>query len=751
MTIDTDFQERYRRALAAHVDGSGRMEIELDALELGKLAINGGQGLLDLLSLHQTLMPSFLGRMGDWTDFGRLSKADAFLTEAVAPFEMIFRGWRDMIDRLRDANDALERKVVDRTAALSESEQRFRDIAAVSGDLLWETDSEHCFIFVAGDDVTLMGRDPEQIRGATFASLFGVDPGLAMRRAFRDFRCSVTGSGGQKLHLSISGGPVFDAGGTFHGYRGTVSNQTAAVEAQDRAQAAEAMLRAAHGRLDAAFNASPAAIIALDRQGRVTLWNPAAHRIYGRTAEEMIGKPFDLVPDAEREHAIAQFRQAFDDEPFSDGEGVHLTADGRQIQVTLAAAPLTDGHGGRAGALFVIDDVTDKRQIEHQLRQSQKMEAMGQLTGGVAHDFNNILMVILANVEALEEEQGLSGPMRELLAEISGATQRATDLTRQLLTFSRKQPLRPRRTDVNALVTVTGKLLRRTLGEHVEIDAILADDLWPIDVDRALLESALVNLCVNARDAMPGGGKLLIETRNVTLDVHYAAQEPEVVPGDYVLLSVTDTGAGIPPEVLERVFEPFFSTKEVGKGTGLGLSMVYGFTKQSNGHIKIYSEPGHGTAVKMYLPRAGGRTGMDPAAETADQAVPRGHERIVVTEDDAAVRTSVAKHLRSLGYTVTEASDGEAGLAALTAAEQPYDLLLTDVVMPGRLNGKALADEAARRWPAMRIVFMSGYSEDAIIHHGRLDPGVRLLAKPFRKVDLARALREALEASQDPA
>jgi PAS domain S-box-containing protein len=746
MRIDSDFQERYRRALAAHVDGSGRLEVEFDALELGKLAINGGQSLLDLLSLHQTMMSSFLG-IGSKSDPRRVSKADAFLTEVVAPFEMILRGWRDMIDRLREANDALERKVADRTYALSESEQRFRDIAAASADLLWETDSENSFVFVAGDVVTLMGGDPKQIRGMSFASLFGVDPGLATRLAFRDFRCSVKAAAGQKLHLSITGRPVFDNTGTFRGYRGTVSNQTAAVEAQDRAHAAESMLRAAHGRLDAAFNASPAAIIALDPQGRVTLWNPAAYRIYGRTAQEMIGRPFDLIPDAEREHATALFRRALDKEPFSDAECVHGRADGRQIQVTLAAAPLSDGNGGHAGALFVIDDVTEKRQIAHQLRQSQKMEAMGQLTGGVAHDFNNILMVILANVEALEEEQRLTASMRELLDEISGATQRATDLTRQLLAFSRKQPLRPQRTDVNALVTVTGKLLRRTLGEHVEIDAILAEDLWPIEVDRALLESALVNLCVNARDAMPGGGRLLIETRNSVLDADYTAQESEVLPGDYVLLSVTDTGTGIPAEVLDRVFEPFFSTKEVGKGTGLGLSMVYGFTKQSNGHIKIYSEPGHGTAVKMYLPRVGG-VGVGPATENAEEVVPRGHERVLVTEDDVAVRTSVAKHLRSLGYVVTEASDGEGGLTALAAADAPYDLLLTDVVMPGRLNGKALADEVAHRWPATRIVFMSGYSEDAIIHHGRLDPGVRLLAKPFRKLDLARALREALDAPQ---
>ena len=312
-----------------------------------------------------------------------------------------------------------------------------------------------------------------------------------------------------------------------------------------------------------------------------------------------------------------------------------------------------------------------------------------------------------------------------------------------MLAFSRKQPLSPKRTDINGLVTTTGKLLRRALGEQVEIESALADGLWAVNIDRAQLETALVNLCINARDAMPGGGKLTIETSNVTLDEAFVAHSPDVAAGDYAMLSITDTGTGIPPEMLAKVFEPFFTTKGVGKGTGLGLSMVYGFIKQSNGHIAIDSEVGRGTTFKLYLPRSVGE--KEEATVCQPSPLPGGRERILVVEDDAQVRASVVRQLQRLGYTVSQAPDGAVGVAAFEAATQPYDLLLTDVIMPGPLNGKALADEVARRWPKTRVLFMSGYSEDVITHHGRLDAGVRLLSKPFRMTDLATTIREAFD------
>jgi CheY-like chemotaxis protein len=348
----------------------------------------------------------------------------------------------------------------------------------------------------------------------------------------------------------------------------------------------------------------------------------------------------------------------------------------------------------------------------------------------------------MANIEALAEEN-VEPTMQRRFARIGRAVGRAVDLTRQLLSFSRKQPLRAQVTDVNQLVAGTAKLLRRSLGPQIEIDTVLFGDLWPVKVDRPQLEAALVNLCVNARDAMPKGGKLLIETRNQTLDAGYVAHNPGVVAGDYAMLAVGDTGTGMAPRLLAQVFDPFFTTKEVGEGTGLGLSMVYGFIKQSNGHIKVSSELGRGTIFRIYLPRTHEMASQAAPAEQTE--IPRGHERVLVVEDEAGVRGATVEQLRSLGYDVAHATDGAAALVNLQAARKPYDLLLTDVMMP-RLNGKALADAVALRWPKTRIVFMSGYAEDAIVHDGVIDVGVLLLSKPFGKSELAQMVRQALDA-----
>jgi len=392
----------------------------------------------------------------------------------------------------------------------------------------------------------------------------------------------------------------------------------------------------------------------------------------------------------------------------------------------------------------IVIDIAHRKSLEAQLQQALKMEAVGQLTGGIAHDFNNILMVMMANVDALEEEN-LAASARQRVAHISKAIGRATDLTRSLLAFSRKLPLRPQSVDLNALVVTIGRLLQRTLGAQVEIESMLDDSLWPVEVDRGQFENALVNLCLNARDAMPEGGRLLIETANAVLDERASDRIAGASPGAYVRLSVTDTGTGIPPEVLSRVFDPFFTTKEVGKGTGLGLSMVHGFITQSKGHIGIQSELGRGTTVTVYLPRAAADL---PAADqvVAAVALPRGHEEILVVEDEPRVRAAMVEQLQSLGYAVSHAADGSAGIAAFERAKRPYDLLLTDVVMPG-INGKKLADEVTSRWPRTSVLFVSGFSQDNIVHDGRLDPGAKLLTKPFRKGDLALAVRNALDAA----
>ena len=488
------------------------------------------------------------------------------------------------------------------------------------------------------------------------------------------------------------------------------------------------------------FKTSEDVILIVDSYGRVVQASQSATKAIGYTPEELIGRlasdlifPEDLEPTRHEVQVARRVRSA------RSFRCRYIAKSGQPVSLFWRGVWSEADHH----YFFIGRDITDIEAKEEQLRQAQKMEAVGQLTGGVAHDFNNILMVILANVEELLEEQRLGGEQRAMLEAIKTSGERAAEMTRRLLAFSRKQHLMPQPTDLTELVAGIDKLLRRTLGEQIEIEAVLADDLWVTSIDRSQLEAALVNLCVNARDAMPDGGRLLIETKNAILDLDYAAQNAGVTAGDYVVLSVSDTGIGIPSELLNKVFEPFFTTKEVGKGTGLGLSMVYGFIKQSNGHIKVYSEVGRGTTVKMYLPRA------EASAVGADRTVvasPRGTERILLVEDSEQVRKSVLMQLRSLGYAVTEAPDGHAALAILDAGAE-FDLMLTDVVMPGMDGPQAAALAHARR-PEMKVIFMSGYSELAAINHGRIAPDANILSKPFRKVDLAQRLRETLDRGQ---
>ena len=507
--------------------------------------------------------------------------------------------------------------------------------------------------------------------------------------------------------------------------------------------------RALSDRYRAVFDASPYPMIVVNQETRrIDAVNNAAVEDYGWSREEALAMKADDLYLPEDLPAILSLRKTGVVETRRGVSGRLHRKDGTILDVEMTQRPIEfDGH---PALLATALDVTERNRaerariaMEDQLRQSQKMEAVGQLTGGIAHDFNNILHIIFANTDALVEEETLSGSVKGHLDQIGKAVERASGLTKQLLAFSRKQPLHPQLTDLNDLVADTGKLLRRALGAEIEIESILSDGMCIANIDRAQLETALVNLSINARDAMPGGGRLLIETDNVTLDKDYAALNPDATAGPYAMLSVTDTGSGIPPETLRKVFEPFFTTKEVGKGTGLGLSMVYGFIKQSQGHVSITSEVGVGTKIKLYMPCSSGEA---HAADVRDDTpIPRGTERILVVEDEPQVRASVVEQLRGLGYAVSEAPDGEAGIAAFDAAPTPYDLLLTDVVMPGLLNGKALAAEVVRRWPQTKVVFMSGFTEKSSARYGRLDEGALLLSKPFRRVGLARIVRKALD------
>ncbi|MGA9054075.1 MAG: ATP-binding protein [Pseudolabrys sp.] len=393
----------------------------------------------------------------------------------------------------------------------------------------------------------------------------------------------------------------------------------------------------------------------------------------------------------------------------------------------------------RTRALYAEAERRDM--AEQALRQSQKMEAVGQLTGGVAHDFNNLLTIIIGNLGIAKRGVVEARAERALNNALVGA-ERAAQLTQRLLAFSRRQPLNPRVLDINKLIVAISDLLTRTLGENIELETISGAGLWNVEVDASEMESTLLNLALNARDAMPTGGKLTIETSNAYLDDEYCREHEGILPGQYILLAITDSGAGMSAETIDRAFEPFFTTKEAGKGTGLGLSQVYGFIKQSGGHVKIYSESGEGTTIKLYLPR---REGNELVISGDDDLNSErgGGETILIVEDDDGVRQYASEILRDLNYQIIEAKDSATALRLLDA-DKKFDLLLTDVVLPGK-NGRELANEVERRRPGTKIIFMTGYSRNAIVHHGRLDPGIELIPKPLTERVLARKIRQVLD------
>jgi PAS domain S-box-containing protein len=503
------------------------------------------------------------------------------------------------------------------------------------------------------------------------------------------------------------------------------------------------------------------AIFMIDPEGRVISWNRGAERMKGYGSEEIVGRHFSCfyrsediesgVPARLLETAIANGS--------APAEGWRVRKDGSQFWASVLITAIRDDRGELLGFARLTRDLTDRveaeatlarereerERAEEILRQSQKMEALGQLTGGIAHDFNNMLGVIIGNLEILQRRLESDDPrVGERIESALQGADRAAALTQQLLAFSRRQPLEPRSIDVNRLVSGMSNLLHRTLGESIAIETVSAAGLWAVYADVNQLENALLNLAVNARDAMPNGGKITIETGNVHLDEPYAAAHAEVTAGQYVMVAVTDTGVGMSKETIDKAFEPFFTTKEAGHGTGLGLSQVYGFVKQSAGHMKIYSELGQGTTVKLYLPRLAG-DGVDIRDVTGRQPVPAEPraETILVVEDNELLLMPVAEVLQEQGYRVLTATDGATALHVLEK-EPGVRLVFTDVGLPGALNGRQLADEAQRQHPGLLVLFTTGYARNAIIHQGRLDPGVEFIAKPFTFAGLIAKIRGVL-------
>jgi len=494
------------------------------------------------------------------------------------------------------------------------------------------------------------------------------------------------------------------------------------------------------------FESIPEAILVHHADG-VLFANAACLRMLGAGSyDQIVGRPMlDRLHPGDRQRMEHKFAEiAASAKPCPRVEARLLRFDGSTADVEASIAPIE----GRAPdeLLVVLRDVTERKLLEQELRQAQKMEALGQLTGGVAHDFNNLLAVITGNLEIAGEHAAGVPVLDRAVNRAMTAAEIAADLTQRLLAFARRQPLMPHLLDVNRLVQDMRDLLRRSLGADIEIEIVACPDLWQTNVDRSQLENSIINLAVNARDAMPEGGKLTIETANIYLDSDYARRNPGVTPGQYVLIEVSDTGTGMEAHVADRAFEPFFTTKEVDEGSGLGLSMIYGFARQSGGHVKIFSAENHGTSVWLCLPRAdaAGPATLAPAAATDPSPLPRGNETILVVEDNAAVREVVVTQLEGLGYRVVPAEDGPAALRLL-AATADIDLLFTDLVMPNGLSGRQLAEEAVRARPGIRVLFTSGYPSWAGKLVAEFGPAGPLLQKPYKKKLLAEKVREVLD------
>ena len=498
------------------------------------------------------------------------------------------------------------------------------------------------------------------------------------------------------------------------------------------------------------------AIFRLDKDGVVATWNSGAERIKGYSPEEIIGRHFSVFyTEEDRVEGIPTraLATAASEGKF-EAEGWRVRKGGSRFWASVIIDPIRDDNGEIVGFAKVTRDVTERmetqrilRETQEQLALSQRLEAVGQLSGGIAHDFNNLLMIIMGNLDRVRHETQALGPsapnVQRSIANAMRGAQRGAALTQRLLAFSRRQPLNPKVLDLNKYLSGVAEFLQRALGETIEIEVIGAPRLWPVEVDIPQLETSLVNVAVNARDAMPNGGKLTVEASNQMLDRDYRRTNPEVAPGQYALISISDTGHGMSSDTLARSFEPFFTTKEIGQGTGLGLSQVYGFVKQSGGHVKIYSEVGHGTTVKLYFPRARGHADEVEDDSGVSRASPDS-EVILVVEDDSDLRWYLIEALRDLDYRTIGAPDANAALAILGQPSTKIDLMLTDVIMPG-MNGRELSRRARELRPGLKVLFMSGYSRNAVVHHGRVDLDVQLIQKPVSLRDLTDRIRDMMD------
>ncbi len=652
--------------------------------------------------------------------------------------------------KLAELNRSLAQRVNERTSELRASEERLR--------LMTDSVQDYSIIMLdpAGRVLT-WNHGAQQLKGYTAPEIVGqsverlhLQEDIAagkvsqlLTRATVEGRCLDSGwrvrKDGTQFAADVVLTAMRDSAGELVGFTEITRDVTERRLAQQKIL--EQMERA-----EALLEASPDPVVIIDRTGRIAIVNARTEAVFGYPRRDLIGQSVEmLIPEWPRAEHIAQRTLDQQDpttRPMATGSDlIACRRDGEKFSVDVALSPLMTPDGPLL--ISIIRDVTDRLRADAQLQQAQKMEAIGNLTGGMAHDFNNLLGIVIGNLDLLRDMRKDDADVDELAQGALDAACKGADLTRRLLAFARQQPLQPKRIDVNELVSGITKLLSRTLGEQVEISLDLTADPWGTVVDPAQLEAGLVNLATNSRDAMPNGGQLRIATRNRHLDADYAAQHAEVVVGDYVMIEVSDTGTGMPPEIISRIFEPFFTTKERGRGTGLGLAMVFGFMKQSHGHINVYSEPGKGTTFRLYLPRMTEDTRLPDNDESATSPARGNGEWILVVEDNPSLRRIVVRQLSELGYRVLEAENAAAALELLST--ERVDLLMTDIVMPGGTDGVELAQQAQQRWPALKVLFTSGFAEVQINGRSKLLPArTELLTKPYRREKLAATVRKAL-------
>ncbi|HLY11937.1 MAG TPA: response regulator [Planctomycetota bacterium] len=668
---------------------------------------------------------------------------------------------KDRVDSalvVRAVRYAIERKRAEN--ALRESEERFELMARATNDAVWDLDVATNRMWWNVGVRSFLGYPADTV-GSDFNwwqdHIHPEDKG----RVISAVRAVIDGGGrfwlDEYRFLCADGSYacVFDRGYVLHDDQGKALRMIGAMmDITDRKRAEEA-LRETNETLRTLIQASPLGIAVLDGAERVRIWNPAAERITGWRAHQVLGRPVPGMTGAGRADEFPGLaKRVLRGEAVTGAEIPGRRKGEIPIELSVSMAPLRDARGAISGAMAILSDISERKsaelqksQLEEQLRQSQKMEAVGRLAGGVAHDFNNLLTAISGYAELLQGKFEPGDALRGYVDEILKSSGRAAQLTRQLLAFSRRQVLQPKVLDLNSVVQSMDDLLRRLIGEHIELTTSLAAGLASVRADQGQIEQVIMNLAVNSRDAMPSGGRLTIETRNVDLDAGYNDRHGRLRTGPHVLLAVTDSGIGMDAEVQSHLFEPFFTTKEQDKGTGLGLATVYGIIKQSGGDVWVYSEPGKGSVFKIYLPR------IDEAPEglAKSDARPRpnrGTETVLLAEDSDVVRRLLRELLRSNGYTLLEARHGVEALDIARNFQGKIDLLVTDMVMP-QMSGRELAAHLSPERPEMKILFMSGYTEDAIARQGALDPGTAFLEKPFTPDSLARKVRELLD-QKDP-